>query len=140
MAGTGKSTISRTVPRKYHDQNRFESKFLLLQGPEDVSHAGTFFTSIAVQLANKSSSLKSSICGTIAEHGDIASQALRDRLVLRPLFKLEADSLQSPLILVIDGLDSKCEGENDFQGILQLLAEARALGTGGVTNLHNKQT
>ena len=43
-----------------------------------------------------------------------------------PLTKLEASSVQQPLILVIDALD-ECEGENDIQGILRLFIEAQCL-------------
>jgi NACHT domain len=131
MAGTGKSTIARTVARKYHDQKRLGASFFFSKGGGDVSHAGKLFTSIATQLASKSSSLKRYICEAIAEHRGIASQTLHDQwnqLLLQPLSKLEAVSIQSPLILVIDALD-ECEGENDIRGILQLLAEARALRT-----------
>jgi hypothetical protein len=129
MAGTGKSTIARTVARKYHGQKRLGASFFFSRGGGDVSHAGKFFTSIAAQLANKSSSLKRYLCEAIAEHSDIASQTLRDQwnqLILRPLSKLEANSLPSPLILVIDALD-ECEGEDDIRGILQLLTDAQAL-------------
>ena|ERR1700733_3138706 len=59
-AGTGKSTIARTVARKYHDQGRLEASFFFSRGAGDVSHAGKFFTSITVQLANKSRILRRS--------------------------------------------------------------------------------
>ena len=129
MAGTGKSTISRTVACKYYDLNLLGASFFFSRGGGDVSHARKFFTSIAVQLAKKSPLLKRYICQVIAEHSDIASQALRDQwnqLVLQPLSKLEADSLQSPLLIVIDALD-ECEGENDIQAIIQLFTEAKNL-------------
>jgi hypothetical protein len=72
--------------------------------------ASSLLVCITVQLASKSSYLKRSIYEAIAEYS-VASQALRDQwnqLVLQPLSKLEADSLQSPLILIIDALD-ECE-------------------------------
>jgi len=128
MAGTGKSTIARTVAHEYYNRNRLGASFFFSRGGGDVSHAGKFFTSIAAQLASKSSSLKRSICEAIAEHSDVANQALRDQwnqLILQPLSKLEPNSLQSPLLIVIDALD-ECEGENNIRMILQLLAEARA--------------
>jgi NACHT domain len=128
MAGTGKSTIARTVAYKYYNRNRLGASFFFSRGGGDVSHAGKFVTSIAAQLAGKSPSLKRSICEVITEYSAIASQALRDQwnqLVLQPLSKLEANSLQSPLLIVIDALD-ECEGENNIRMILQLLAEARA--------------
>jgi hypothetical protein len=131
MAGTGKSTLARTVARKYYDQNRLGASFFFSRGGGDVSNAGKFFTSIAVQLAKTSAALKRCICEAIAEHSDIANQALRDQwnqLVLRPLSQQDADSLPSPFLIVIDALD-ECEGENNIRAILQLLIDARALRT-----------
>jgi NACHT domain len=131
MAGTGKSTIARTVARAYYERERLGASFFFSRGGGDVSHAGKFFTSIAVQLANKSPPLKRYICKAIEAHSNIASQAFHDqwiRLILQPLSKLAADSLQPPLILVVDALD-ECKGENDIRKILQLLAEARSLKT-----------
>jgi NACHT domain len=131
MAGTGKSTIARTIAREYYNKEHLGASFFFSRGAGDVSHAGKFFTTIAVQLAKKSPCLARYIYEAIVEHGDIASQGLHDqwvRLVLRPLSKLEAEALSSPLIIVIDALD-ECEGDNDVRVILQLLAMARELRT-----------
>lgn len=49
-------------------------------------------------------------------------------LICEPLSKLEAGSLQQPLILVIDALD-ECDGDNDIREILDLLSEAKVLKT-----------
>jgi hypothetical protein len=51
LAGTGKSTISRTVARRCSEQKRLGASFFFSKGDGDVSHAGKFFTSLAVQLA-----------------------------------------------------------------------------------------
>ncbi|KAI9861064.1 MAG: hypothetical protein M1813_005493 [Trichoglossum hirsutum] len=129
MAGTGKSTVARTVARICNEQERLGASFFFSRGGGDISHAGKFFTSIAVQLANKLPPLKRYICEAVAAHNDIASQDPRDQwtqLVLQPLSKLVANSFQPPLILVVDALD-ECEDENDIRRTLQLLAEARAL-------------
>jgi len=130
MAGTGKSTIARTVARKFYDQGRLGASFFFSKGEGDISHAGKFFTSIAVQLANKSAIFKRYICEAIAEHGDIASQTLSDQwnhLIRLPLSKLEPGSFEPSLLLVIDALD-ECESDSDTQGIVRLLAEAKLLG------------
>jgi hypothetical protein len=129
MAGTGKSTIARTIAHEYHDQKRLGASFFFSRGTEDRSHAGKLFTTIAVQLARISSMLKEYICKAIAEHDDINNRSLRDQwkyLILQPLSKLMANSCPSPLVLVIDALD-ECDGVKDVQGILQLLAEAESL-------------
>jgi hypothetical protein len=128
MAGTGKSTIARTISRKFYGQSRLGASFFS-KGGADASHAGKFFTSIAVQLANKSSYLGHYICEAIVENRVIASQSFRDQwdqLVLGPLSKLDNHPSQSPLILVVDALD-ECDDENDIRIIVQLLAKARSL-------------
>jgi hypothetical protein len=51
LAGTGKSTIALTVAHRYFDQQRLGASFFFSRGGGDISHAGKFFTSVAVQLA-----------------------------------------------------------------------------------------
>jgi hypothetical protein len=130
MAGTGKSTIARTIARKYYELGHLGASFFFSRGSGDLSHAGKFFTSIAVQLANRSPALKRYICEAIKEHRDIAHQAFHDQwkqLIFRPLSMLVANGPLSPLVLVVDALD-ECEREVEVRAILQLLAEARCLG------------
>ena len=131
MAGLGKSTIARSVARSFYDEKRLGASFFFSRGGGDTSHARKFFTTMAVQLANKLPALKGHICEAIAENTDIANEALRDQwkqLVRQPLSKLEPKSVPSPLILIIDALD-ECEGEHDVKLILHLLAEAKTLET-----------
>jgi hypothetical protein len=78
MAGTGKSTIARTIARTFHDQKRLGASFFFSRGGGDVSHSGKFVASIAVQLAEKSV-FKRTICEAITEQSNIASQSLRDQ-------------------------------------------------------------
>jgi len=131
LAGTGKSTIARTVAYKYYEQGRLGASFFFSRGDGDISHAGKFVTSIALQLASRWPSLKDYICVAITEHNDIASQSLRDQwrqLILRPLSKLDGNLYSSSFIVVVDALD-ECDDENNIRIILQLLAEARSLNT-----------
>jgi hypothetical protein len=133
LAGTGKSTIARTIAREYYDQKRLGASFFFSKGGGDVSRASKFFTSIAVQLADKSPSLKRHICNAIKEHNDIAKRALRDQwreLVLQPLSKLDGNLSHSSLLLVVDALD-ECEGDKDkdIREIVKLLSEAPSLKT-----------
>ena len=52
LAGTGKSTIARTVACEYSERKRLGASFFFSRGGGDVSHASKFFISIAVQLAS----------------------------------------------------------------------------------------
>jgi hypothetical protein len=133
-AGTGKSTLARTVAREYYNRGRLGASFFFSRGKEDVSHAGEFFTSIAIQLAGHSPALGDLIRKAISSNPHVASQVRRDQwklLILEPLSKLEAGSLQQPLVLVIDALD-ECDGDNDIRGILQLFSKVKTLGTVGL--------
>jgi hypothetical protein len=131
LAGTGKSTIARTIARRYYKEGRLGASFFFSRGGGDVSHAGKFFTSIAVQLANNIPSLRHYICDAISNCKDIASQSFRDQwsqLILFPLSKLGSGSFSSSYVLVIDALD-ECDKDEHIRMILQLLAEARTLKT-----------
>jgi len=128
LAGTGKSTISYTVAHRYNKQKRLGASFFFSKGGGDVSHAGKFFTSLAVQLAFNVPSLRQYICEAVTKRSDIASLSLSEQwrqLVLSPLSNLQSESCQS-YILIVDALD-ECEDNEDVQTILQLLAEARSL-------------
>jgi hypothetical protein len=131
LAGTGKSTIARTVARRYFEQKRLGASFFFSRGGGDVSHAGKFFTSIAVQLAYNAPSFRRYISEAVKEQIDIANHSLHDQwrhLVLRPLSKLDKRLSPSFYLLIVDALD-ECDNEGHIQSILQLLAEARSLTT-----------
>jgi hypothetical protein len=132
LAGTGKSTIARTVARNYFDQKRLGASFFFSRGGGDVSHAGKFVSSVAVQLASSVPSLHQNVCDAILEDNHIARRGLRDQwnqLILRPFSQLRYDSIPTSFIIVIDALD-ECEGYNDIRLILHLLAEANNMGIG----------
>jgi len=129
IAGTGKSTIARTVANTWSVQKQLGASFFFSKGQGDLGHATYFFTSLADQLAISLPDFRRHICSAIKKNPDIFQRGLGDQwkhLILQPLSKLEV-SLQPPaLILVIDALD-ECDGDNDTQLILRLLAEAKNL-------------
>ncbi|PMD28100.1 HET-domain-containing protein [Hyaloscypha hepaticicola] len=129
LAGTGKSTIARTVARRYFEQKRLGASFFFSRGGEDIGHAGKFFTSIAVHLTRNAPSLRPYISEATEEQIDITNHSLRDQwrqLVIRPLLRLDKRLSPSSYLLVIDTLD-ECDNEDHIRTILQLLAEARSL-------------
>jgi hypothetical protein len=131
LAGTGKSTIARTVAHRYFDQKRLGASFFFSRGGGDVGHAGKFFMSFAVQLARNIPQIQRFISDAVIEQNDIANQSLRDQwrqVVLRPLSRLDSSSSPSSYVLIVDALD-ECDSEDDIRMILQLLTEARTLKT-----------
>ncbi|RAR00075.1 cysteine synthase [Stemphylium lycopersici] len=129
LAGTGKTTIAHTVAAQHHAKGRLAASFFFSRAGGDVSHAGKFITSIAVQLASNIPGLRRKICDAILKHSDIASQSLDEQwreLVLGPLSRLENKEGQLKYVLVVDALD-ECGDQNNVQIILQRLAEVQSL-------------
>jgi hypothetical protein len=131
MAGSGKSTIARTIAQGYAEQNRLAAMFCFSKDEADRSHAGKFIPSIALQLAGLSSAFHAHICEVLAENPDIPRRDIKEqwnKLFLEPLSTLEADFPQRPLYLVVDALDA-CDDLGQIYGVLQLFAEATSLET-----------
>jgi len=129
MAGTGKSTISRTIARELAEKKRLAASFFFTRGKKDISHSRMFFTTIAAQLANSLPVLRTFISDAIDSNPDIFKQGLREQwnqLILNPLKNAPTQSIQ--LVVVIDALD-ECDSMQDIQLILLLLAEAKDLAT-----------
>ncbi|KAF8534806.1 putative WD-repeat protein [Trichophaea hybrida] len=129
-AGTGKSTIARTVARTWANENQLGASFFFSKGGGDLGHATKFFTSLATQLAYTLPSIRSHISRAIEENPDIFQRGLGEQwkyLIFQPLSNLKEIPLQSNvLIFVIDALD-ECEGQDDTRLMLRLLAEAKNL-------------
>lgn len=48
MAGTGKSTIARTITRTLTEQDRLAANFFFSRGRGDLSHTGRLFSTVAI--------------------------------------------------------------------------------------------
>ncbi|KAK6541065.1 hypothetical protein TWF694_008442 [Orbilia ellipsospora] len=129
MAGTGKSTISRTVARSLQAKGHLGASFFFKRSEADRSNGARFFTTIALQLADRFKSLRSSIHTAIEVDPRISKKSLKeqfDKLIFDPLSKLNFGSQTSKLVLVVlvDALD-ECEAKNDVQIIIHLLARLK---------------
>ncbi|KIL85998.1 hypothetical protein FAVG1_10968 [Fusarium avenaceum] len=123
LAGTGKSTISRTVARNLKSKS-LGASFFFKTGAGNRGNGRFVFSTIAYQLALNFPPIRPHILGAVNENPPPAKAPMMvqwQRLILNPLSKLPDRDLGKPLILVIDALD-ECE-ENDRKQILQLLRE-----------------
>lgn len=127
-AGTGKSTIARTVARAFADQKQLGASFFFKKGERERGNAKRFFTTIATQLAIRIPELEPGIKKAIDADPAISEKALKDqfeKLILQPL--LEVAHVPAPMLLVvIDALD-ECEPDSNIRTILQLLSQTRDL-------------
>ena len=127
MAGTGKSTIARTIAGSISDQGHLGASFCFSRGQGDLGHAGKFISTLAYQLAMVSPTLKRLICDAVAQQPDITHLDLSNqwnKLIIGPLSRM--DGGKSHLVFVIDALD-ECERENDIKLLLRLFIKAKNL-------------
>lgn len=125
-AGTGKSTISRTVAQKLHDDGLLGASFFFNRGRADRSHAGLLFPTIAGQLADLFPDLAHAIAAAIDQDSRLCDKHFTvqfDNILLKPLQRLKRDSFRnSGVILVVDALD-ECENKKSIKTMLLLLSK-----------------
>ncbi|KAK6350166.1 hypothetical protein TWF696_006410 [Orbilia brochopaga] len=126
-AGTGKSTISRTVARFLQGKGWLGASFFFKRGEADRSRSALLFTTIAHQLAAHSRYLAFYIQRALQEDPDISRKALKeqfDKLVLQPLLEIKPASRRARLVLLIDALD-ECDQKEDVKVIIHLLGHLK---------------
>jgi hypothetical protein len=122
MAGTGKSTISRTVASRLKAEKSLAASFFFKRGEEDRGNAKRLFPTLAEQLVISIPQLIPGIRKAIEDDPNISEKALREqfeKLILQPLLGMN-QSQTSLMVIVIDALD-ECEREDDIRILLQLL-------------------
>ncbi|KAK5662884.1 hypothetical protein OQA88_6295 [Cercophora sp. LCS_1] len=126
MAGTGKSTISRTVATSFAKDGLLGASFFFKRGEGSRGKAGLVFPTIARQLMHKIPTLVPSVRKAIGTDPDVPKKALRDqfeKLILQPLGSIHRTT---EIVIVIDALD-ECDGDEDVKTIISLLAQTNVV-------------
>jgi hypothetical protein len=122
MAGTGKSTVSRTVARSLKDN--LGAGFFFKRGEGDRGNAKKFFPTLTRQLLLRIPELRSGVQKALDQGPDTASRSLNEqfeKLLLQPLLNLNQLAGQPRnIVIVIDALD-ECEHDQDIRNIIRLL-------------------
>jgi hypothetical protein len=122
IAGTGKSTISRTVVSRLKAKKSLAASFFFKRGEEERRNAKRLFPTLAEQLVTSIPQLVPNIRKAIEDDPTISEKALREqfeKLILHPLLGIEQGQTSS-MVIVIDALD-ECDQEDDIRILLQLL-------------------
>ncbi|KAJ5938320.1 hypothetical protein N7466_001454 [Penicillium verhagenii] len=126
MAGTGKSTISRTVAKRFKQENILGASFFFKRGEGDRGNARRLVPTITRQLEKSVPQLTRGVRKAIENNSDIATKGLKeqfDKLILQPLRDLTSSSFSIPnVVIVIDALD-ECDEDNDMRLVLRLLPQ-----------------
>ena len=124
VAGTGKSTISRTVAQTLADDGLLAASFFFKRGEGDRGNASRFFSTITAQMVVKVPAMSPYLSEAIEADPGLVGKSMKDqfdKLISQPLSKVRG---MPTLVIVIDALD-ECEREGDIRNILHLLAHAR---------------
>jgi hypothetical protein len=124
LAGTGKSTVARTVCEFLGDH--LGAAFFISRNSLDRRTPLRVLNSLVYQLACHNDGMRSCICAALKADANLAGASLNKQiqlLVAAPLRK-RAEALQQ-IVLVLDALD-ECDKENGYEGgqLLPLLVEA----------------
>ncbi|KAH6657963.1 vegetative incompatibility protein HET-E-1 [Truncatella angustata] len=128
MAGTGKSTISRTLAQRFLENNCLGATFFFKRGEGDRGGMSKFFTTIVSQLIQQLPETARHVQATIEADPTITSKAMGkqfQKLIIDPVSQISSttDSPRTCLI-VIDALD-ECQGEEDVKAFINLLTSAK---------------
>ncbi|KAF3913402.1 hypothetical protein ABW20_dc0108715 [Dactylellina cionopaga] len=128
MAGTGKSTISRTVARTLHDNHQLAASFFFKRGKGNRGDASRFFGTLANSLRLSIPELGPEISKAVENDPDICRKALREQfknLIIDPLERVELLSTpKAAMVIIIDALD-ECDGEDSVKLLLRLLSQCQ---------------
>ncbi|SCO84450.1 related to RSA4-WD-repeat protein required for maturation and efficient intra-nuclear transport [Fusarium oxysporum] len=132
MAGTGKSTISRTVAQMRHKRGDLGASFFFKRGETDRGGLNKFVPTLARQLALRFPDIAPLIKKAIDVDPDVVSKTVKEQfgnLIREPLARLattRATLLSS--VMVIDALD-ECDRDADIKLLLSLLSSTPSTDT-----------
>ncbi|KAK6524243.1 hypothetical protein TWF694_005899 [Orbilia ellipsospora] len=123
MAGTGKSTVARTVARLLRDNAQLGASFFFKRGKAHRGDASRLISTIAMDLRRHIPQLGPKISDAVERDPSIHLKALSeqfDKLIFKPLSQIDSTAVPSPTVIVIDALD-ECDGEGVARNIIMLL-------------------
>ncbi|KAL3962997.1 hypothetical protein ACCO45_004520 [Purpureocillium lilacinum] len=133
MAGTGKSTISRTAAHNFAHTGRLGASFFFRRGETDRGNIAKFVPTIAADLTRRIPAAAPHIKEAIDDDPGILRRTVRElfeKLIWLPLSILSQSSPDlGPIVIIVDALD-ECERDDDIRALIQLFSRARTLHSG----------
>jgi hypothetical protein len=127
LAGTGKTTVARTIADRAHTQGCLAAAFFFSRNIAATRAPAAIIPTLVYQLAQYQPSFRSHICSAIASDKDVRDRAVaaQSRSLLNDLSTLNVPN--GPLLVVLDALDechieNGCEGGNAIPLLLARLA------------------
>jgi hypothetical protein len=115
LAGTGKTTVARTIAARAHKQGRLAATFFFSRNIAATRAPSVILPTIAYQLAHYQQAFRSSVCAAIASDEDVSTRVISAQANI--LFdQIELVSVSNePLLIILDALD-ECYVEGSCEG------------------------
>ncbi|QPC63178.1 hypothetical protein HYE67_005409 [Fusarium culmorum] len=130
MAGTGKSTISRTVAHSRSKRGDLGANFFFKRGEMDRGNLNKLMSTLAYQLAFSIQGAAFFIKKTLDDNPAIVGKSTREqfqKLIQEPLSDAAAVAkAMSSVVIVIDALD-ECDQEADIRLLIHIFSQAKTL-------------
>lgn len=126
-AGTGKSTISRTVAQSFVDKGMLGASFFFKHGEADRGSVALFFPTIASQLVQMFPQVAPHIRAAIEADPTIHDRSIKeqfDKLIAEPIKILSQASQLPTIVVVADALD-ECDNVEHVRLVIHLLSQAK---------------
>jgi WD40 repeat protein len=112
LAGTGKSTIARTICEHFSHKGMLGASFFISRQVAERRHAPNTLRTIVYQLARHQPAFSKAIAATLQEWPDLASSESLQKLAVELFFKpAGALAAGAGLVIVIDAMD-ECAGDD----------------------------
>ncbi|KAK6513407.1 hypothetical protein TWF281_005033 [Arthrobotrys megalospora] len=120
MAGTGKSTVARTVAEHLKNKGQLGASFFFKRSQARRNNASRFFPTLAYGLAVQLPSLMPYISKAVEDNPEASGSSFKEqfeKLIFNPLSQA---TLVPTVVVVIDALD-ECENEREIPLVLDFL-------------------
>ncbi|KAM0518170.1 hypothetical protein ACHAPE_004577 [Trichoderma viride] len=126
-AGTGKSTISRTVAQSFFDKGILGASFFFKHGEADRGSMALFFPTIASQLVQMYPQIAPHIQAAIETDPTIHERSIKeqfDKLIAEPVDLASEVSQLPTIVIVADALD-ECDNVEHVRLVIHLLSQVK---------------
>jgi hypothetical protein len=118
LAGTGKSTIARTIAERIFADGRLGASFFCSRDFEDRRGLRYIFPTLAFQLAHKYPDFRSAFVPLLQSNPDIVHEPLYNQMELLIIEPLSSSDIST--VIVVDALD-ECVDEEPQSAILSVM-------------------
>ncbi|KAF4417131.1 Vegetative incompatibility protein HET-E-1 [Colletotrichum fructicola] len=132
-AGTGKSTIARTIADTLDREDRLVSGYFFKRGEQGRNNTTRLFPTLAAQLCEAIPAFKDCLQKSLnsLDRDAVEKKGLEaqfNQLLWRPLVDLSFDTSRLTKVIIIDALD-ECERPDHLRQVLALLSKLGAVNT-----------